>query len=223
MQLATHLVVNSFAARAEVVKNVGVSPEKVTVVYHGIPQRNDAVQGARIRMALTVGVISRENLLRKGLLPFVQASHLLPDVRFVHAGPVLDDSIKELYRAASTNVEFLGRLSDEDLEALYDRASVYVQASLHEGFGMSVAEAMAAGCIPVVSRHGSLPEVVGDTGVLLSDTTADGVVQGIARALDATDAARFNAQKRVRKLFSLDQREHKLRKVLDHLIETQRN
>jgi hypothetical protein len=69
-----------------------------------------------------------------------------------------------LRQAASPNVEFLGFVSDEELFSLYARASVYVQASMHEGFGLSVAEAMSAGCIPVVTRAGSLPEVVGDVG-----------------------------------------------------------
>src|SRR5207249_5213140 len=125
----------------------------------------------RTRMALTVGNVWRENLLRKGLLPFVQASRFLPDVRFVLAGAWKDNSIEELRKAAGPNVEFLGFVPDERLAELYEQASVYVQASLHEGFGMSLAEAMAAGCVPVASRCGALPEVVGDAGVYFSDTT----------------------------------------------------
>src|SRR5205823_11695232 len=106
-----------------------------------------------------------ENLLRKGLLPFVQASAYCPAVRFVVVGRACDDSIATLRRLAGPNVEFAGFLPDAGLAALYARAAVYVQASLHEGFGLSVAEAMSAGCVPGVSRAGAAPPVVGDGGI----------------------------------------------------------
>jgi len=220
MGLATHLLPFSRAAHLETCTNVGIPPGKLSVVYLGVAHRNMPPQPNRDRMALTVGMVCRENLLRKGLLPFVQASHYLPDVRFVHAGPALDDSITELHKAAGPNVEFLGRVSDEKLGALYDQASVYVQPSLHEGFGMSVAEAMAAGCIPVVSRCGSLPEVVGDAGIFVSDTTPDSVAEGILQAFDAPYSARLTAQRRIREMFSLDRRERNLCNVLERLVST---
>jgi glycosyltransferase involved in cell wall biosynthesis len=218
MRLASHLITNSHAARLEAVQNAGARSEKVTTVYHGIVCRKGAIQSSRKRMALTVGVVCRENLLRKGLLPFVQASHLLPDVRFVHAGPCLDDSITELRRAAGANVEFLGLVSDEKLAELYDHASVYVQASLHEGFGMSLAEAMAAGCIPVTTCHGSLPEVVGETGISISCSTPEAVAEGIASGLGGSYDLRLRAQARIQEMFSLEQREDGLREVLDRLL-----
>ena len=63
------------------------------------------------------------------------------------------------------------------LNDYYRRASVYVQASAHEGFGLSVAEGMLAGCIPVTTRAGALPEVVGDVGIQV-DGTGPGAARG---------------------------------------------
>lgn len=64
-------------------------------------------------------------------------------------------------------VHFVGYVSDEQLCALYRRASVYVHASLFEGFGLTVLEAMAAGCPVITSNCSSLPEVAGDAALLV--------------------------------------------------------
>ena len=87
-------------------------------------------------------------------------------------------------RSPGDNVEFTGWLSDEDLHAIYRRASVYVQASRHEGFGLAVAEAMLAGCVPVVMNVTAMPEVVGDAGVLIDSQDPEDVAAGVRRALE---------------------------------------
>jgi glycosyltransferase involved in cell wall biosynthesis len=102
----------------------------------------------------------------------VAAASRLPDVRFVFVGKWHDDAIAELRAIASENVEFTGWLSDEELRDMYRRAAVYVQASRHEGFGLAVAEAMLAGCVPVVMGVTAMPEVVGDAGVLIDSQDA---------------------------------------------------
>ncbi|MEI6690315.1 MAG: glycosyltransferase family 1 protein [bacterium] len=67
----------------------------------------------------------------------------------------------------SENVVFTGRVSEEELKALYQGALVYVQPSITEGFGLPVLEAMAS-LVPVVSSDGgALPEVVGNAGLVL--------------------------------------------------------
>jgi glycosyltransferase involved in cell wall biosynthesis len=218
MRLATHLVANSCSARSEAIANCGIREDKISVVYHGVAPPRRSAREPRQRMALTVGNVWRENLLRKGLLPFVQAAHLLPDIRFVHAGQWMDDSIAELRKEGGPNVEFLGFVSDERLAELYEQASVYVQPSLHEGFGMSVAEAMAAGCIPVATRSGSLPEVVGDTGIYLSSATPEAVAEGIMAGLNSSYESRLKAQERVNRMFSLEQREEALKSIVDQLL-----
>ena len=102
----------------------------------------------------------------------MQAARELPDVRFTLAGKWLDGSVERLRALAGENVELSGWLTQEELEAAYRRAAVYVQASRHEGFGLAVAEAMLAGCVPVVSNVTAMPEVVGDAGVLIESQRA---------------------------------------------------
>jgi glycosyltransferase involved in cell wall biosynthesis len=218
IRTATHLIVNSASARGEAMKNTGVDAKKISLIYHGIPCQTAMVPKCRKRMALTVGVVSRDNLLRKGLLPFVRAAKRLPDVHFVHAGPWLDDAILNLRQEAASNVEFLGFVSDEALASLYFCASVYVQASLHEGFGMSLAEAMAGGCIPVVTRCTALPEVAGDSGIYIAEPTPEAIANGVVAALQCSYDARMCASKRILEIFSIAQREQGLRAILARFI-----
>ncbi len=210
---ATHLIVNSQAARREAIANGGANPAKISVIYHGV---NPLPLGPepRERLALTVGGLWRENLLRKGMLPFVQAAALLPDVRFVLAGRWHDDSVSDLRHAGGSNVEFTGFLPDGELAALYGRAAVYVQASLHEGFGLSVAEAMTTGCIPVTTRCGSLPEVVGDCGIYLNSNEPTAIASGVAQALAMTTEDRQRARQQILECFPMRKRVEALQQML---------
>jgi glycosyltransferase involved in cell wall biosynthesis len=65
------------------------------------------------------------------------------------------------------HVRWTGRVSDADLVALVQGARVLAHPSHYEGFGLTPLEAMAAGTPVVASASGSVPEVVGDAGLLL--------------------------------------------------------
>ena len=101
--------------------------------------------------SLTVSAAAVSSLVQKGQRPFAEAASLLPEVRFAFVGTWEDDAVEELRSIAGENVIFTGRLPDDDLRDSYRRAAVYVQASRHEGFGLAVAEAMLAGCVPVAT------------------------------------------------------------------------
>jgi glycosyltransferase involved in cell wall biosynthesis len=222
MKSATHLVANSQAAKQEAVSNAGADESRISVIYHGVNPVPPGDFVCRQKLVLTVGNVWRENLLRKGLLPFVQAATLLPDVRFVHVGRWCDRSIDELRRAAGPNVEFRGFLPDGLLFSLYAQASVYVQASMHEGFGLSVAEAMSAGCIPVVTRAGSLPEVVGDTGICAESARPQDLAWAIMKAMELDNDVRKRARARILSKFNLDQRRLALLRLVESLMESHR-
>lgn len=210
---ATRLIAISQAAQREVISKAGADPAKTHIIYPGVrPLPIGPLE--REPIALTVGNVWRENLLRKGLLPFVQAAAYLPDVRFVLVGRWCDDSINELKAIATPNVEFTGWVSDEELVRWYQRASVYVQASLHEGFGLSVAEAMTAGCIPVVSRAGALPEVVGDDGLLVDPAYPNTIGSAIVAALAQNAGCRQCYRKRILHSFPMALRSELLQQRL---------
>jgi glycosyltransferase involved in cell wall biosynthesis len=215
---ATRLITNSSYSLSEIERNTPIPPERVTVVHHGVPDPFQAEPGPKERAALTVGAIDRTTLVQKGQLPFVQAARELPDVRFVFAGKWLDDAVEELRKAAAPNVEFTGWLSDDALHAAYRSAAVYVQASRHEGFGLAVAEAMLAGCVPVVMNVTAMPEVVGDAGVLIESQEPAAVAEGVRQALAMGSPGAARARERILTTFPMETRREGILRMVDEAV-----
>jgi glycosyltransferase involved in cell wall biosynthesis len=218
MRRAGRLITNSRYSLTEIERNTPIPPSRITVVHHGVPDPFGDASPSRERLALTVGAVDRGTLVQKGQLPFVQAARELPDVRFVLAGRWLDDAVEELRAVAAENVEFTGWLSDEDLCALYRRAAVYVQASRHEGFGLAVAEAMLAGCVPVVVNATAMPEVVGGAGVLIESQRPQDVADGVRRALALGPEASRSARERILTTFPIESRRDGILRVVDEAL-----
>jgi len=65
------------------------------------------------------------------------------------------------------NVKFLGYIPESDLPCVYSLADFFVYPSFYEGFGMPALEAMACGCPVITSNTSSLPEVIGDAGIMI--------------------------------------------------------
>jgi len=80
------------------------------------------------------------------------------------------NDLKILYNNLPTKhrIHFLGYITVDEKKELYSSCKLFVYPSFYEGFGLPVLEAMAAGKPVVVSQTSSLPEVVGDAGLLLS-------------------------------------------------------
>jgi glycosyltransferase involved in cell wall biosynthesis len=220
MGLANILIPFSKYSQQEAEKNAGIRADCMKVIYIGVPDALVSLPTAvRERMALTVGKVEWPNLKRKGIEPFVCAAAYMSDVQFVVIGAWADDSIEYLRSIASSNVVFTGRVSDEELLDYYRRASVYVQASLHEGFGLSVAEAMLAGCIPVVTHEGSLPEVVGDCGFYITSPDTSDVVKAIETALNNSSLLmHVHARERVLSQFPMEKRRNSLEQIVNFVL-----
>jgi glycosyltransferase involved in cell wall biosynthesis len=87
-----------------------------------------------------------------------------------------------------------------------------------------VAEAMLAGCIPVVSRAGALPEVVGDAGIVLGQDGVEAaeVADGVRRGLALDDATRERARLRILEHFPVRARGEQLEQVIDEALATRK-
>jgi glycosyltransferase involved in cell wall biosynthesis len=218
MRRARRLITNSDYSLSEIERNTPIPRARVTVIHHGVPDPFGETPAAKQRQALTVGAIDSTTLVQKGQLSFVRAAAELPDVRFVFAGQWLDDAIDVLRAAAPENVEFTNWLSDEELHARYRRAAVYVQASRHEGFGLAVAEAMLAGCIPVVMNVTAMPEVVGDAGVLIESQRPADVAAGVRRALELGPDAGRRARERILTSFPMERRREGIVRVVEEAL-----
>ena len=221
IRLANRLVTNSYYSRQEAARNDVVPEAQVQPVYHGVKDPFSSLpQTSRGRIALTVGNIDRSNLRRKGHEDFVQAGALMPDVNFILAGAWKDDAVEYLRSIATPNVTFTGWLTDEALWDCYRKAAVYVQASRHEGFGLSVAEAMLAGCIPVVTRAGALPEVTGNFGVTIAEPEPSAIAHAIQKALTHEDDTRIVIRQTILDRFPMKKRGQALDRLIVQLIDS---
>jgi len=215
MGLASRIVILSEFTRGEL-RAMGADDARVVLLPLGLDPARYARQDRRERdLVITTGGINHSNLSRKGLEAFVRAAALLPDARFVVIGAWMDGAIGHLRAIATRNVSFTGRVPHADKVGWMARAAVVVQASRHEAFGLSLAEGMLCGAVPVVTDAGALPWVAGGTGVVVATQEPADVARGIARALALGPDAGAAARTRVLREFTSDLRREGLARVLD--------
>lgn len=114
----------------------------------------------------------RKNLIRavRCFISFVE-KYNIDDLVWVMGGGHWESFIKELKKnSVSWNPKYIiqaGYIDDEDLPVLYSNAEWFVYTSQYEGFGLPPLEAMQCGCPVITSNNSSLPEVVGDAGIMI--------------------------------------------------------
>jgi glycosyltransferase involved in cell wall biosynthesis len=114
-------------------------------------------------------------------------------------------------------VKFTGYVDDEDLPALYSGAEAFVYLSHYEGFGLPPLEAMACGTPVISSNATSLPEVIGDAGLMLTPQDQSGLTAALTKLLN--DKAMRDHYRRAgierNKLFSWDRAARETQAVYD--------
>lgn len=195
-----------------------VKPKKFKLVYNGVDiDKYKPECKKENNLVITVGGVVWSNLKRKGIETFVRSAKYVPGARFVVIGKIGDDSINYLKSIASKNVKFTGYITEENLISYLQKAKVYVQPSLHEGFGVSVAEAMLCECIPVTSKCGALPEVVGDTGFFVPYGDEKATADAIKKALKSPSELGKKARQEIINNFTINIREKQFLKILKEL------
>ena len=196
---ADHILADSHATKSDLASLLDVPPDKVTVahlaaapIFRPLPETQATQVAARHSLEpgylLFVGTLEP----RKNLPGLLQAYRLLLDAEVTTAPLVLVggkgwlyDEVFERVEALrlSEQVRFLHGVPDADLPGLYNGARVLAMPSFYEGFGLPALEAMACGTPVVVAERASLPEVVGEAGLLVNPDEPDDVARALARVL----------------------------------------
>jgi glycosyltransferase involved in cell wall biosynthesis len=99
------------------------------------------------------------------------------------------DDVRERVERLGSGVRLLGPVPDDDLPGLYNLATCLAHPAWYEGFGLTPLEAMACGLPVVTSSASSLPEVVGDAGLLVDPADVDGWAEALERVCEDLDLA----------------------------------
>ena len=208
---AARVITISEWTKRDVVQHFGIAPERVDAIPLGVahdhfkPQTAEVVTAFKAQHNIGNHAIFCLGSLepRKNLPRLIEAFSLLTSSfslatsqLFVGGNPAwkYDDvfaRIKQL--GLEDRVKLIGRVSDDDLPKWYASCAVTAYPSLYEGFGLPPLEAMACGAPVVTSNVTSLPEVVGDAGLMVDPTDVQALSDALARVLN-DDALRAEMQ-----------------------------
>lgn len=203
---SAHILTVSEYSRQDILRTYGLPENQVTVTHNGceaylIPEQSGAPTPAAVmeklgikrEYLLAVGSLQpRKNLIRL-IQAFVQLRKKFPDQKpqLVIAGRKLwlykDILASIAQQELSDDVIVTDYVTDEELRCLYKSAVALVYPSIFEGFGLPPLEAMACGTPVIASNTSSLPEVVGDAGILVDPYDIDSICDAMARILREVD------------------------------------
>jgi glycosyltransferase involved in cell wall biosynthesis len=204
VQNSSMVITDSESSKKDIVKYTGINDDKVKVVYLSAGEEfrklDDGNWESEIRekyhlpekFALYVGDATwNKNLPRlieavsKANVPLVMVGKALTDKEIDIQNPWNNDLTKARKLAEENkNVLRLGFVSQEDLIALYNAATLFVMPSIYEGFGLPVLEAMSCGCPVVASKGGSLGEVVDKAGEYVDPYDIGNISEGIKKVFN---------------------------------------
>jgi glycosyltransferase involved in cell wall biosynthesis len=187
---ADRIICVSNHAKRDVVDTLGVPEARIDVVHHGVADAFFGKPGPRPEgfdapYILSVGTIQA----RKNLDVLVRAVARVRERRkkpftLAVAGRRGWKTAAFDRACATTPVRLLGLVPDDQLPTLYAHAAAFVQPSSYEGFGLTVAEAMACGTPVIAADAGSLPEVVGRAGLMVPARDEEALARCIEQVLD---------------------------------------
>jgi glycosyltransferase involved in cell wall biosynthesis len=191
------IIADSYSTKRDIIEFFKIDEEKIKVIHLGVESRFrpiSNVEGYRTRnnlptkMVLNIGTLEP----RKNVVALVRAFKKLQerglrDYNLVIAGEKgwLYKKIFEEIRSSGMeqSIRLLGIIRDDELPLLYNCADLFVYPSLYEGFGLPPLEAMACGVPIITSNTSSLPEVVGNAGIMIDPCDIESLSDKMYRVL----------------------------------------
>jgi glycosyltransferase involved in cell wall biosynthesis len=200
---ADHVVVPSEYTRQDLICTYNLQPERVTIVPLAADENfrpvTDADELARVKKrydlpdSYLLGLGSVQP--RKNLVRLIEAYSILSDKRdlppLILVGKkawLFEDSLKAAKEhGVEDKVRFTDFVPDEDLPGLYTLSTCFVYPSFFEGFGIPPLEAMQCGSPVIAGDRTSLPEVVGNAGILIDPFDVTSIADAIDRMLSDSE------------------------------------
>lgn len=197
---AVKILTISKATSTDIMRFYGVKSDKIVVTYPGVKMKSKIQNPKSEQILHKYGVNSNFILYvgtlqpRKNLVRLIEAFQLLENkqLQLVMVGKKgwlykeIFKRVKEL--GLEGRVVFTGFVPDEELSIFYKEAKLITLVSLYEGFGLPVLEAMSYGTPVVVSSVSSLPEIVGESGILVDPEDTASIASGIRKVLTMSDS-----------------------------------
>jgi glycosyltransferase involved in cell wall biosynthesis len=199
---AAHVCAISEFTRRTLIERLGVPPERVTTVYPAASplfHPDSAARAGSARVLERYGLQPQEYLLfpantwrHKNHQQVVAAMGILRDLYGLEPLLICTGAPKEAHADVLAairrlrlehTVRFLGYCPPTDMPGLYEGAAALVFPSLFEGFGLPLVEAMWCDCPIVCSNTTSLPEIAGDSALLIDPRSAEDLAHAINRVL----------------------------------------
>ncbi|MHB9056430.1 MAG: glycosyltransferase family 4 protein [Paludibacteraceae bacterium] len=194
----------------EIINN-GINPEKFVRDYS--IQKED-------NLILTVGTMNQTgDFYNKGFDLFIQVAERNPQWQFILIS--LNSNyiqwVEDNYHFSEIpNLKVYQSFCPQDiLSESYNRAKVFVQASITEGMPNTLSEAMLLECVPVGSNINGIPDAIGETGIIITKRSSEDLEQGIQRAMEMNTSSQ--ARERVISMFSFEKREKEIIQAIDRL------
>ena len=167
-------------ARTQIIRHLNIDPARVHVAHLGVRTDEYVPQlGPRSRFLLYPAKGWAHKNHRTLFEGFTALRRRQPDLELMLTGATADE-----LPPVPAGVQVRGQVSRAQLVGLYGSAAAMVFPSRYEGFGLPVIEAMSSGCPVAVASAGSLPEVVGDAGVLFDPDDPLDLVRAVEETLN---------------------------------------
>lgn len=165
---AAAIVAVSEQTKNDIVRLLGVSAHKISVVYHGGPKIEHVKDNSMIGAPyfLYVGTRTAYKNFRQTLIDFSAFHQEHPQVKLVCTGSSF--SQEELIKLEELGIKDAVEqiyANGEEMKSLYAHAIAFIYPSLYEGFGMPILEAFAYGCPVLLNDKSCFPEIAGEAGI----------------------------------------------------------
>lgn len=197
------IIANSTSNRDDIVRFLGVSKERVVIIHEAVDKERfrSGLEPERVREKLREKGISSPYILNvsslwryKNQIKLIRAyaslvkKHSIPHQLVLVGGGDQPDYAAEVHDAVHSlglgkRVHFVGYLSHAEIVPVYSGADVFVYPSLFETFGLTLLEAMACGVPIVSSDRGSLPEILGGSGLQVNPDEESEIADAILRVI----------------------------------------